>query len=91
MQLEQLGLFVVFIFGAIPWFEAIAVVPAAILFGLPPVPTVIFAVAGNTSTIFLFAFGASKIRAWMRNRREAKGKKGEAARFQKAQKSFDKW
>jgi hypothetical protein len=45
MNLEQLGLFGVFLAGAIPWFEAIAVVPAGILFGLDPVLTVIAAAA----------------------------------------------
>ena len=40
MNLEQLGLLGVFIGGAIPWFEAIAVVPAGIVLGLDPVLTV---------------------------------------------------
>ncbi|MFM2020229.1 MAG: hypothetical protein RL718_810, partial [Actinomycetota bacterium] len=47
MNYEQLGLLGIFIAGAIPWMEAIAVVPAGILFGLDPVLTVIAAVAGN--------------------------------------------
>jgi len=91
VDFEQLGLLGVFIFGAIPWFEAIVVVPAAIIFGSPPVLTVIFGVAGNTLTIFLFAYLAAQIRRSMLRRRKAKGKEGEAPRFQKAQRSFDKW
>ncbi|MDA8927217.1 small multi-drug export protein [Aquiluna sp.] len=91
MNLEQLGLFGVFLFGAIPWFEAIAVVPGAILLGSPPVLTVVFAVAGNTTTIFLFAYAASQIRAWLIKRRALQGKTGESERLKKAQRSFDKW
>lgn len=47
MNLEQLGLFGVFLGGAIPWFEAIAVVPAGIILGLDPVLTVVFAAAAK--------------------------------------------
>ena len=36
MNLEQLGLFGIFLAGAIPWFEAIVAVPGGILFGLDP-------------------------------------------------------
>lgn len=91
MNLEQLGLLGVFLAGAIPWFEAIAVVPAAIIFGLDPVLVVIAAVVGNASTIFLFAFAGSQIRSWLLKRREAKGKVGESKRFARAQEAFNKW
>jgi hypothetical protein len=91
VNLEQLGLLGIFIAGAIPWFEAIAVVPAGIVFGLNPVFTVIAAVMGNAITIFLFAFAASRIRGWFVQRREAKGKPGESPKFQKALAAFDKY
>jgi uncharacterized membrane protein len=91
MNLEQLGLFGVFLAGAIPWLEAIGVVPAGILIGLDPALTVLFAVTGNAITIFLFAFGAGKLRSWMRQRRSAKGKSEESPRIIKAQRSFDRW
>lgn len=91
MNLEQLGLVGIFIAGAIPWFEAIAVIPSGIVFGLDPTLTVISAVLGNSITIFLFAYAGSSIRAWLIRRREAKGKVGESNRFQKAQRAFDKY
>lgn len=91
MNLEQLGLLGIFIAGAIPWFEAIAVVPSGILFGLDPILVVIAAVLGNTSTIFLFAFAGSRIRQWFVDRRRAQGKEGESGRYAKAQRAFDKW
>jgi hypothetical protein len=91
MNYEQLGLLGIFIAGAIPWMEAIAVVPAGILFGLDPVLTVIAAVAGNAITIFLFAYAGSSIRAWLIKRREAKGKSGDSPKYQKAIAAFDKY
>ncbi|MFM2023646.1 MAG: hypothetical protein RIR89_1038 [Actinomycetota bacterium] len=91
MNLEQLGLIGIFIAGAIPWFEAIAVIPSGIIFGLDPVLTVIAAVLGNGLTIFVFAYAGSQIRQWLIKRREQKGKTGESARFAKAQAAFDKY
>jgi hypothetical protein len=91
LNLEQLGLFGVFLGGAIPWLEAIVVVPSGILIGLDPLTTLVFAVTGNAITIFLFAFGGSKIRSWMIKRRLSKGKTGESPRIAKAQRSFDRW
>ena len=91
MNYEQLGLFGIFIAGAIPWMEAIAVVPAGILFGLDPALTVIAAVAGNAITIFLFAYASSSIRSWLIKRREAKGKTGDSPKYLKAIATFDKY
>lgn len=91
MNIEQLGLLGVFIGGAIPWFEAIAVVPAGIIFGLDPVLTVIFASVGNIITIAVFAYGGGAIRKWIISRRVAKGKEAESPKFAKALKAFDKY
>lgn len=91
MNLEQLGLLGIFIAGAIPWLEAIAVIPSGIIFGLDPVLTVFAAVLGNGITIFLFAYAGAQIRQWLIGRREAKGKAGESKRFEKAQAAFDKY
>lgn len=91
MNLEQLGLLGIFIAGAIPWFEAIAVIPSGIIFGLDPVLTVIAAVLGNAITIFVFAYAGAQIRQWLIARRKAKGKEGESMRFEKAQAAFDKY
>jgi ABC-type nickel/cobalt efflux system permease component RcnA len=91
MNLEQLGLLGIFIAGAIPWFEAIAVVPAGILFGLDPVLTVLAAVSGNAITIFLFAYAGASIRQWLIRRRETKGKSGDSPKYQKALAAFDKY
>jgi membrane protein YqaA with SNARE-associated domain len=91
MDLETLGLFGVFLAGAIPWFEAIAIVPLAIIFGLDPVLVVLYAVVGNTITIFLFAYMSDQIRSFLRRRRSAAGKSGESKKLVKAQEFFDRY
>ena len=91
MNLEQLGLLGVFIAGAIPWLEAIAVVPSGILLGLDPVLTVLAAATGNAITIFIFAYAGARIRQWLVERREAQGKSGDSPKYQKALAAFDKY
>lgn len=90
-QLQQLGYLGIFLAGAIPWLEAIAVVPAGILFGLDPTLTVIAALAGNIITIAAFAYAGDRIRSWVVNRRRANGKQPKTDRFDKAQRAFDKY
>lgn len=91
MNLEQLGYIGIFLAGAIPWFEAIAVVPGGIVIGLDPILTVLFAAAGNLITIAAFAYGGAKIRSWVVGRREAKGKQPKSDRWAKAQRAFEKY
>lgn len=91
MNLESWGLFGIFLAGAIPWMEAIAVVPSGIVLGLNPYATVIAAVVGNAITIFLFAYAGSSIRAKISRRRIAKGKSSESPKFEKAVKAFDRY
>jgi uncharacterized protein (DUF2062 family) len=90
LDIENLGLIGVFIAGAIPWMEAIAVVPAGILVGLNPVATLI-AVVGNSITIVLFAYFASNIRERLIKRRVNQGKSAELPKLEKALKAFDKY
>ncbi|MEY3168329.1 MAG: hypothetical protein RLY44_309 [Actinomycetota bacterium] len=91
MNIENWGLLGVFIAGAIPWMEAIAVVPSGIVLGLNPFATVIAAVVGNAITIFLFAYLSSNIRQRIMNKRVAKGMSGDSPKFEKALKAFDKY
>jgi len=91
MSIEEWGLIGIFIAGAIPWMEAIAVVPSGIVLGLDPTSTVIAAVVGNAITIFLFAYLGSAIRSKIIERRIAKGKSAESPKFDKALKAFDKY
>lgn len=89
--LQQLGYLGVFLAGAIPWLEAIAVVPAGILFGLDPTLTVIAAVTGNIITIAAFAYAGDRIRGWIVKRRRADEKQPKTDRFEKAQRAFDRY
>lgn len=91
MNLEQLGLLGIFLAGATPWFEAIAAVPAGIVFGLDPIATVIAAVLGNAVTIVAFAYAGSSFRSWLIKRREAKGKPGEPEKYRRAVAAFEKY
>ncbi len=91
MNLEQLGLLGIAIAGAVPWLEAIAFIPPGIAVGFDPILTVLAAVAGNVSTIFLFAYSGYGIRNWLKKRREAKGNTGESPKYQKALVAFQKY
>jgi hypothetical protein len=91
LDIENLGLLGVFIAGAIPWMEAIAVVPSGIILGLNPTATVTAAILGNAITIFLFAYLGSTIREKIISRRIAKGKSAESPKFDKALRAFDKY
>lgn len=91
MNLEQWGLFGIFLAGAIPWMEAIAVVPSGIVLGLDPIATVIAAVVGNAITIFLFAYAGSGIRERIMKRRVNRGKSAESPKFERAVKAFDRY
>jgi Ca2+/H+ antiporter, TMEM165/GDT1 family len=91
MNIEELGLIGIFIAGAIPWMEAIAVVPTGVILGLDPIATVIAAVLGNAITIFIFAYLVSTIRAKIVERRVAKGKTAESPKFEKALMAFDRY
>jgi len=84
LDIENLGLLGVFIAGAIPWMEAIVVVPVGIVVGLNPTATLIAAIVGNSITIILFAYFASNIRARMINRRIRQGKSAELPKLEKA-------
>jgi hypothetical protein len=90
-EIEQWGLIGVFIAGAIPWIEAIAVVPTGIALGFNPIATVIAASVGNAITIFVFAYMSSNIRTFITNRRVLRGKSTESPKFEKALKAFDKY
>lgn len=91
MTIEEWGLIGIFIAGAIPWMEAIAVVPTGVILGLDPIATVIAAVLGNAITIFIFAYLGSTIRAKIVERRVAKGKTAESPKFEKALMAFDRY
>ena len=72
--IENLGLLGVFVAGAAPWLEAILVIPAGILFGLPVLWTVVLALLGNAITIAIFAVGSERVLASISRWRARRGK-----------------
>ena len=72
--IEQLGLLGVFIAGAIPWLEAVGVIPVGILFGLNPLWTITLAFSGNAITTFAFAYSSQAVMNRMKNRGKPEGK-----------------
>jgi hypothetical protein len=64
--IELLG---VFAGGALPWLEAIVVIPIGIAAGLPPAAVVIAGATGNLLTIAVAAFAGERVRDWWRRRR----------------------
>ncbi len=91
MDLERLGLLGVLIGGAVPWLEAVTVVPAGILLGLPAAPVVVAAVVGNLATVALVAFGGEQVRARLlarRRRRTEGGPGGRPSRVERVMSRF---
>ena len=89
---EQLGLLGVFLAGAIPWLEAVTVIPIGILVGLDPLLTFIFAIGGNILTVILFAYLSKQILHWLSERRERKtGLESRDSRAERARRIFDRY
>ncbi len=87
---ESLGLVGMFLGGALPWLEAIIVIPIGILAGLNPVAVVVAAFAGNLLTVALAAYAGEGIRAWWRRRRHRAGAEPNA-RGERAARVFQRW
>jgi uncharacterized membrane protein len=89
---EQLGLLGVFLAGAIPWLEAVTVIPIGVLVGLDPLLTFIFAIGGNILTVILFAYLSKQILHWLSERRERKtGLESRDSRAERARHIFDRY
>lgn len=67
---QWLGLLGTVLGGALPWLEAVVVIPAGIVAGLPTVPVVIAAVTGNLLTVALAAWFGERIMVWWSGRRQ---------------------
>lgn len=78
--LQQLGLLGVFVAGAIPWLEAVGVIPVGILFGLSPLWTITLAFSGNAITTFAFAYSSAAVMNRMKKKGKPEGKNMARAR-----------
>lgn len=65
---------VVFLLAATPFFEVVGVIPIGVAAGLPALPVTILALAGNLATVWLLILLIDHVKAWMKRRKEKKGK-----------------
>jgi len=66
--------FLVFVLSAIPFFEAIAIVPVAIVGGLSPVPVIILGMVGNLLTVYLVIVFIDYIKKWRKSKKDEQEK-----------------
>ena len=65
---------IIFLLAAIPFFEIAAIIPIAIIGGVPAVPTMIIAFLGNMTTIVLLIVFVDKVKSWQEKRKVKKQK-----------------
>ena len=63
---------IIFLLAAIPFFEVAAIIPIAIIGGVPAIPTMIVAFLGNLLTIVLLIIFVDKIIARRKKRKKNK-------------------
>jgi uncharacterized membrane protein len=81
---------IIFILAAIPFLEIAAIIPIAIVGGLPAIPVMITALLGNLVTIILLILFIDKIRTWRQNRKKDAPEKSEK-KNKRAKKLWDKY
>ncbi|MFC0560006.1 small multi-drug export protein [Halalkalibacter alkalisediminis] len=64
----------VFLLADTPFFEALAIVPIAIVGGLNPLLVLIIALVGNLLTVYLVIVFINKIKSWRERKKEKKKK-----------------
>jgi len=64
----------VFLFSALPLFEAYIVIPVGVIGGLNPVLALAVGVAGNVLTVFAVVFFINQLKEWLAERNRKKGK-----------------
>lgn len=69
-----LAYIIVFLLGATPFFEVVAVIPIGIATGLQAIPVTIIAFAGNMTTILILITLTDQTKRWLARRKEKKGK-----------------
>ncbi|MGO4886601.1 small multi-drug export protein [Anaerobacillus sp. MEB173] len=80
----------VFIFAAVPFFEAYGVIPIAMIAGLSPVPVIILGLVGNIVTVLFVIVFINKIKEW-RQKEKSNEEKAPGTRAVRAQKLWKKY
>lgn len=81
----------VFIFAALPFFEAYGVIPLAMLAGLSTVPVIILGLVGNILTVLLLIIFINKFKEWRQKRSKNKEEKSPTKRTIRAQNLWKKY
>ncbi|WP_077622828.1 small multi-drug export protein [Sediminibacillus massiliensis] len=80
---------IIFLLAATPFFEIMAIIPIAIVGGLPAVPVMVFAFLGNYLTISLLILFVDKIRKWRTGKKD--GGNRESKRSKRAKTIWNKY
>lgn len=81
----------VFVFAAVPFFEAYGVIALAIFAGLPAIPVVLIALVGNILTVLLLILFVNKIKEWRKKRKGDEAEKEPSKRAIRAQNLWKKY
>lgn len=82
---------IIFLLAAIPFFEIAAIIPIAIIGGVPAIPTMIIAFLGNLLTIILLIIFVDKIKAWQKKRKQRKNEETEVDDSKKHKRARSIW
>lgn len=82
--------FIIFLLAAIPFLEIAAIIPIAIVGGLPAIPVIVVAFLGNLLTIVLLIVFIDAIRNW-RKKKRADGEEQDSKRHKRARSLWDKY
>ena len=85
-----LAMVIVFVAAATPWLEVLLVVPAAILAGLPAIPTIVIATLGNVTTLIPAVLIGDQLRDRFRRRR-SDDPEPSSRRRQRTRQLFDRY
>jgi uncharacterized membrane protein len=80
----------VFLAAATPVVEVLVVIPAAVLAGMPPVPTTLLALAGNLGTVVLVGVAGDRAMSWWRRRRPGRSERT-SRRSRRARELAQRW
>lgn len=80
---------IIFLLAAIPFFEVAAIVPIAIIGGVPTIPTITIAFLGNLLTLALLIIFIDKVRSWRKKKQTNEEK--QAKKNKRAKAIWDKY
>ncbi|WP_100398094.1 small multi-drug export protein [Bacillus sp. FJAT-44742] len=81
----------VFALSAIPFFEAYAVIPLAIIAGLSILPSIVIGLAGNLLTVLFLVLFIEQIKAWRKKRKGVEQEQHQSKRHKRAQKLWQRY